>query len=698
MSRNELCPCGSGKRYKHCHGKVEFTGPSALHRQALFAHQSGLLRRAETLYREAIAADPGDVESLHMLGVVHFERRRYRESLDLLWDAAERTGWKDPVLRQNMGLVLAKLLSPQANARQEELVAAYRARAREIERAPAAAGLVSVVLVVGDHARTIERALGSVAAQTYRDIELVVVAGDDLPRAATESIARIAVPTIVVRAEGRGASEAANLGARSARGRHLAFLDADDWFLPERVEAMVAAVARATQSWGFSQVAYDGAERTVAAAGGVGPRHFLAHDLPSFSLLAHNAMERAGNLFVERELFLALGGYRDGARDRGWDFCIRAAQRVEPIVVGRRLYVHEGRAPGAALPGATALSSAAERGAAELLAEALAGNAAATNEWCPQFPANRVLLLRAELRAGHGDRLPVTLLRALAAEWKARPVEPATPTRSPAARRGDRVALVVLGMYRSGTSAIARALNLCGAYLPERVVAARLGINPKGFWEAEAVTDLDARLLEHLGGEWNRVGFTLPSAGPLVDEFLLNAREVLETEYGDAALILIKDPRICVLAPLWHRALQESGYRPAYVVLVRHPLEVAGSLETQGDMPRDQGLDLWLDYMGRVEAFVESAGAGVVYVQYSELLDDWRGVLQRVALRLDVPLDAGRRGREIDGFLESGMRNHRAKDAGGDAELAGPRGEAVRVLYRRLLERCERDRRSGGGA
>src|SRR5512140_1127956 len=153
MSRNELCACGSGKRFKHCHGLIAAPGalpggPSALHLEALAAHKAWALERAETLYRRALAADPNDVESLHMLGVVHFERRRYRESLELLWDAAERTGGNDATLRQNLGLLLAKFLAPAANARQEALVAAYVRRERALAAGPAIAARVSVVLPV----------------------------------------------------------------------------------------------------------------------------------------------------------------------------------------------------------------------------------------------------------------------------------------------------------------------------------------------------------------------------------------------------------------------------------------------------------------------------------------------------------------------------------------------------------------------
>jgi hypothetical protein len=699
MSRNELCACGSGKRFKHCHGRMESAMPSALHFEALAAHKSGSLRRAEELYRRALEVNADDVESLHMLGVVRFERRRYREALDLLWDAAERTGWNDAILRQNLGLVLAKLLSPQANARQEALVASYSIRKRALEAAPIIAARVSVVLPVYNQASSVAHAIASVAAQTHADIELVVVddgSTDGTAVAVTECLAGFARTARLLRCEHRGAAQAANHGAASATGRYLAFLHADDWFARDRVEQMVGQIARATPLWGFSQVTFAGdlassADASDHKAGGpVQPRDFLSHDPVSFTLLARDVIGPSGNLFVDRDLFQKVGGFRDIPRHRGWDFCVRAAEAVEPVPVARHLYFHGGqdrdRIRVAAAPGAT------DRRTAELVAGALNGDAAATNEFCPQFPGNREMLLRSELRAGHGDRIPVPVLRALAADWRARPPAP-TPHRHDraASERGDKVALVVLGVYRSGTSAVARALNLCGASLPEGISAARLGINPKGFWEAEAVAEIDARLMEHLGADWHRADFELPKAGPLVEEFLLNTREMLATEYGDAPLILIKDPRISVLAPLWDRTLKQSGYRPGYVVVVRHPLEVAGSLETQGDMAVADGLSLWLTYMRRVESFADASGADVVHVRYAELLDDWRGVLQRIARRLDVTLELEERADEVDRFLEAGMRTHQAADADLDAHLAGANGEAIGALYRRLLQRCERD-------
>ena len=696
MSRNDPCACGSGKRFKHCHGRFEPAAPDSLHRDALTAHRSGALAHAEALYRRALDRNPGDTHALHMLGVVQFERLRYREALDLMWEAAESTDWSDVVIRQNLGRVLAKLLAPQANARQKAFVAAYVTRESERETSPVAAGRVSVVLPVGETSRSVARAIESVARQTYSDIELIVVdysGTDEKARSIAESLACCRLPAKLVPSAHRDATGAANEGARRAEGRHLAFLGADDWYAPNRVERMVAAIARASILWGYSGVRFLGSNNEGGATGGGadGPaspaQDFRSSNLASFALLRRNASESTGNLFIDRALFHAIGGYAEVGENSGWDLCVRAAKVVEPVVVAEPLYFCD---DSNAIRGP--LTQASERFARALLADALIGDAAASNPFCPQFTGNRHLLLRAELRAGRGDRLPVPVLRALAAEWRERAPARAVPVRGdPARAPGQKAALVVLGVFRSGTSAIARTLNLCGAFLPAGVIAEDLLLNPKGFWETEGVNDLDARLLHRLGAAWNRVDFDLPREGPLVEEFLADSRDLLAREYGDAPLILIKDPRIGVLAPLWHRSLRECGYRPVYVAVVRNPLEVARSFASHGDMPIAEGLALWLAYMRRVAVFVDSGDVDAVCVRYAALLDDWRSVVRHIGRRLDVRLELDEHGSEVDQFLDAAMRKHRATEAELESHLVGATGDAIRTLYRKLLERCDRD-------
>lgn len=87
-SRNAPCPCGSGRRYKDCHGRV--SGPATdgapdadtaarLH-AALAAQQSGRVREAIAGYDAVIAARPGLFDAWHMRGVAYFQLQAFDDA------------------------------------------------------------------------------------------------------------------------------------------------------------------------------------------------------------------------------------------------------------------------------------------------------------------------------------------------------------------------------------------------------------------------------------------------------------------------------------------------------------------------------------------------------------------------------------------------------------------------------------------
>lgn len=102
--------------------------------------------------------------------------------------------------------------------------------------------LVSVVIPVHNGGRTVARAIESALAQLYPAVE-VVVADDGSTDDTREVVGRYAGAVRVVEQTNRGAAAARNLGFRAARGEFVAFLDADDEFLPGRIEQGVAPMA-----------------------------------------------------------------------------------------------------------------------------------------------------------------------------------------------------------------------------------------------------------------------------------------------------------------------------------------------------------------------------------------------------------------------------------------------------------------------
>jgi glycosyltransferase involved in cell wall biosynthesis len=100
---------------------------------------------------------------------------------------------------------------------------------------------VSVVIPAYNAATTIRRALESIFAQTFTDYEIVVV--DDGSTDQTGAIVRqYGDRVLLVEQPNRGQATARNNGVRHSSGEFLAFLDADDQWLPRRLEMTVAAL------------------------------------------------------------------------------------------------------------------------------------------------------------------------------------------------------------------------------------------------------------------------------------------------------------------------------------------------------------------------------------------------------------------------------------------------------------------------
>ena len=114
-----------------------------------------------------------------------------------------------------------------------------------VDKAPAKAGpLVSVIIPAYNAEKTIGRALESVLLQNYAPIEIIVVndASHDGTAAVVESF-RESVIALINRPVNGGVSAAMNAGLRRARGEYVAFLDADDEWLPGKLHKQVALIS-----------------------------------------------------------------------------------------------------------------------------------------------------------------------------------------------------------------------------------------------------------------------------------------------------------------------------------------------------------------------------------------------------------------------------------------------------------------------
>jgi hypothetical protein len=202
-------------------------------------------------------------------------------------------------------------------------------------------------------------------------------------------------------------------------------------------------------------------------------------------------------------------------------------------------------------------------------------------------------------------------------------------------RRHPRKAILVLGMSRSGTSLIAHILHTLGASLPDDLIGPNPG-NPTGHWEPRALVEINDQILSHVRLAWNDPR-PLPDGWVNSAEahgFALQIKQQIEREYSDSRLLLIKDPRLCRLLPLYCDALEMMDIEPSVVLQVRPPAEVVRSLCQRDGIAANLSQLLWLRSV--TEAEWHSRDYPRIWLDYAQLTADWRASIHRVGDRFDV--------------------------------------------------------------
>ena len=197
----------------------------------------------------------------------------------------------------------------------------------------------------------------------------------------------------------------------------------------------------------------------------------------------------------------------------------------------------------------------------------------------------------------------------------------------------------VTGMHRSGTSMIARLLNLCGLYLgpPDRIVPPGEG-NPLGFWENQDMDRLNEDLLAHLAGGWD---FLLPpitegwESDPGLSPLRDRANRLIQA-LGQHEPWGWKDPRCSLTLPFWKSLL--PGLK--VIVCLRHPLEVVRSLKKRVGGTTAFNFNLYLKYYQRILA--DTAPEERLFTHFDRYFLDPQEELQRIVQWLGWPVTPGR--------------------------------------------------------
>lgn len=259
---------------------------------------------------------------------------------------------------------------------------------------------------------------------------------------------------------------------------------------------------------------------------------------------------------------------------------------------------------------------------------------------------------------------------------------------------GGQRLIVVLGMHRSGTSAITKSLELLGVGLGDDLYPAE-SCNPKGFWENQECIEINNKLLGHLGSAYDRLGFAWDEiqTDSQVSELKLMAIQLISRNLIENNGIWgFKDPRTCRLLGFWNEVFSALECEVNFVIAVRNPASVAASLATRDGIPPEKIYFLWLQHVLPSISFTKVIRR--IVVDYDELLANPYSQIARISAKLGLPLPDRQSPLVRDyenNFLESDLRHTSFTEA--ELALDSRASKMVAATYN-LLHRLAKDQDS----
>jgi hypothetical protein len=219
--------------------------------------------------------------------------------------------------------------------------------------------------------------------------------------------------------------------------------------------------------------------------------------------------------------------------------------------------------------------------------------------------------------------------------------------------------IFIIGMGRSGTSALTRLINIMGINIGQNLMPAHI-TNEKGFWEDLDIVILNDKILNIYNSTWFTVA-PLPANWQNYSQIELletEANNILTTVYANHAYSVIKDPRMCRLMPFWLPLLKRSGFNAKFIYNLRNPLEVAESLKKRDNLSLLHALALWLDH--NLNAEYDTRNYPRVFVTYDAVMSHPLHVLKYIGKKLKLLYTTSTHEVEsqVNDFLDKNLRHN----------------------------------------
>ncbi|WP_281241759.1 sulfotransferase family protein [Thalassotalea agarivorans] len=234
----------------------------------------------------------------------------------------------------------------------------------------------------------------------------------------------------------------------------------------------------------------------------------------------------------------------------------------------------------------------------------------------------------------------------------------------------------MVGMHRSGTSAISGLLDRLGIFMGKHLYGPQKGVNEKGFFENAKIVEFNDVLFDAKVQAWDDPYAIEQSESidPVYASYENVASDLLRSEYQGHDLWGMKDPRTSLHLAFWHNIFSNNAITPHYLLMLRNPMEVAMSLEKRDGFLIEHSLRLWINYT--LSSILTIRSAKHIVVDFNQLIANPEQVLADITKAFDLSGSAG-----ASDFIEKSLR-HNSSLVESDTEI----GKIATALYQTLLQ------------
>ncbi|WP_404455712.1 sulfotransferase [Virgibacillus necropolis] len=213
-------------------------------------------------------------------------------------------------------------------------------------------------------------------------------------------------------------------------------------------------------------------------------------------------------------------------------------------------------------------------------------------------------------------------------------------------------AVVVLGSGRSGTSVLARAINIAGVDLGSGFIKTNQ-TNPKGFFENKKIVNTHKKIGEILKKR------PFPKGFPYFDDvrpYRNELKDYIQEEFFNKKVWGWKDPRNNEFLEMWKGILKEINVEGNYLIIIRNPVDVIASYKRAYDRDETWAKRQW--QLRTLLALRETKKEKRIIVEYDELFNNSLESMRRVSNTLDFewPQEETKIKNELDEFIDPSLQ------------------------------------------